>query len=149
MRHAPKEDARSRVTRLMNDWTRLQGWWGLASVLACGCAGGLDAQSAQSAPAPRVQAPAPRVQAPEPVAQGAVASGNANAPLEYHEQSDSDRVFIENAERAIGEYTEFIARAGDSPEYARAVQRSREQIQDLTDTLIFVRGGAGARTGAK
>lgn len=67
------------------------------------------------------------------------------AALEYHEESESDRVFIENAERAIGEYSEFIARAGDSAEYGPAVKRSREQIEDLRAAIDFDRAGAAQR----
>jgi hypothetical protein len=62
--------------------------------------------------------------------------------LEHHDDNAHDRVFIENAERAIGEYNEFIARAGSNPEYAAAVKRSREKIEDLRDTLRFVRAGS-------
>jgi len=54
-------------------------------------------------------------------------------------------VFVENAERAIGEYSEFIARAGESQEYAPAVKRSREQIEDLQAAIDFVRAGAAQR----
>jgi len=71
--------------------------------------------------------------------------GDFPAPPEYLDQSESDRVFIENADRAIGEYSAFLARAGDSEEYARAVQRSREQIEDLQAAIVFVRSGAQTR----
>ena len=64
---------------------------------------------------------------------------------EYHDESESERVFIENAERAIGQYSEFLARAGDGQEYAAAAKRSREQIEDLRAAIDFVRAGAAAR----
>jgi hypothetical protein len=73
-------------------------------------------------------------------------SESASPPLEYHDETEADRRFIENAERAIGEYSEFIARAGDSAEYAPAVKRSREQIEDLREAINFVRAGAAQRT---
>ena len=67
------------------------------------------------------------------------------AALEYHDETDSVRAAIENAERAARLYEEFLARAGDSEEYAAAVKRSREQIKDLRDTLVFIREGAAQR----
>ena len=67
------------------------------------------------------------------------------AALEYHAESAADQRFIENAERAIGEYSEFIARAGDGADYAPAVKRSREQIEDLRAAIVFVRAGAAQR----
>jgi len=85
----------------------------------------------------------PALQATAPVAEHAPAP--ERTPLAYHSERDTDRAFIESAERAIREYREFIARAGDSQEYAAAVKRSREQIHDLQDTLVFVREGSESR----
>jgi len=118
----------------------IRSFWGLGFLGVVGCAagaGGSRTPAAASAPATRIQA----TQAVAAKAQGAVAS----APLDYHDENERDRVFIENAERAIGQYSEFIARAGNSEEYAAAVKRSREQIKDLRATLDFVRGGAQER----
>jgi hypothetical protein len=87
--------------------------------------------------------------APAPTDESASAtsamSPTTNARLDYQEMSESDRLFIENAERAIGEYSEFLARAGESAEYAHAVKRSREQIEDLREAIVFVRAGAAQR----
>jgi len=69
----------------------------------------------------------------------------ARAPLEYQGENDSDLVFIENAERAIAEYTAFLARAGTNEEYAATVKRSREQIEDLRAAIDFVRAGSAQR----
>jgi len=110
-----------------------------------GCASGGTRQGARaSIPAPALAGPrsgsdAPRAPAPS------LPSARASASIGYHDESESDRVFIENAERAIREYSQFLSRAGDSPEYAEAVKRSRAQIDDLRDTLIFVRAGAAQR----
>lgn len=120
---------------------------GLGGALGCSAAGG-GVGARTSAPAPAgpesgaATAPSPSAQAsakdtPRPTA--------VKAPLEYHDETDADRVFIENAERAIAQYTEFLARAGDNPEYAVAAKRSREQIEDLQATLVFVRKGAAQR----
>jgi len=84
------------------------------------------------------------VQASEPVAPVSP-SKTASAPLEFNAESESDRVFIENAERAIGQYSEFLSRAGDGEEYAQAAKRSREQIEDLQAAIDFVRRGAQER----
>jgi hypothetical protein len=118
----------------------IRSFWGLGFLGVVGCAAGVGGSRTPAA----AVAPATRTQAPHAVAartQGTVAS----APPEYHDQSESDRVFIENAERAIGEYSAFLARAGENEEYARAVQRSREQIEDLQAAIDFVRSGAQMR----
>jgi hypothetical protein len=106
---------------------------GLLGVLVCSCGAGDVGSHAAAAPH------SPSTQRPALVAK----NETARAPLEYRAENDGDRVFIENAERAIGEYSEFIARAGEREEYASAVKRSREQIQDLRDAIIFVRAGSG------
>jgi len=118
----------------------IRSFWGLGFLGLVGCATGAVGSRTPAA----AVAPATRIQATHAVAakkQGAVAS----APPEYYDQSESDRVFIENAERAIGEYSAFLARAGESEEFARAVQRSREQIEDLQAAIVFVRRGAQTR----
>ena len=109
-------------------------WLGSWAVLSC--ASGTGGARAPSAPAL-----AARNQPPAPVIQ----TEAARAPLDDRNQSERDRVFVENAERAIGEYSEFIARAGENAEYARAVLRSREQIEDLQAAIDFVRAGAAQR----
>ncbi|MEI9940945.1 MAG: hypothetical protein WDO69_27320 [Pseudomonadota bacterium] len=110
---------------------------GLFGVLACsGGAGSIS--SAGAAPA----SPAVPARGLVPVASDQAQA----APLEYrNEAAESDRVFVENAERAIGQYTEFLARSGTSEEYAAAVERSREQIEDLRVAIDFVRAGARQR----
>ena len=127
---------------------------GLLSVVACAsAANGTKVRAASAAPATPAPATAvvsstpalpPTALVPTtPAGRSNAHALTANAPavsaLEHHDDNQQDRVFIENAERAIGEYREFIARAGSSPEYAAAVKRSREKIQDLRDTLRFVR----------
>jgi len=108
---------------------------GLLGILVCSC----TVRGVGERAAAATVTPAPRAQQRAPVAE----NETAPAPLEYRDGHESDRVFIENAERAIGEYSEFIARAGDSEQYAPAVKRSREQIEDLRAALAFVRAGSG------
>jgi len=121
----------------MNERIGHLAWLGLAGALACSSgAGGRQARAVTEASVGRGGAPA------------LATNGSARSPrtpLEYHVESDGDRVFIENAERAIAEYSEFIARAGESEEYAAAVKRSREQIEDLRAALVFVRAGSEQR----
>ncbi len=107
---------------------------GLLGVLACSSGAGQVAPRAATVPVPREQAHLPVTK-----------NETASAPIEYQDPRDNDRVFIENAERAIGEYSAFLARAGENEEYARAVQRSREQIEDLQAAIVFVRSGAQTR----
>ncbi|HEY3253481.1 MAG TPA: hypothetical protein VGJ91_06015 [Polyangiaceae bacterium] len=110
----------------------------LSSTSACsGGTGNVPARAAAVAPAAGTGARAP-------LAKNETAT--RTAPLEYHDDADErDRVFIENAELAIAQYSEFIAHAGQSEEYAPAVKRSRAQIEDLHAAIDFVRAGAQAR----
>jgi len=114
-------------------------WVGLLGVsLACSSGGGAAARVAPSAPVARIETR-------NPVAHSRSAAAHAIAAPEYHDDNDADRVFIENAERAIGEYTRFLARAGEADEYAHAVKRSREQMEDLRAEIEFVRAGRAQR----
>ncbi len=101
----------------------------------CACAG--PQQTARFAP--REAAPITRASSPLRAKQDA-------APPASAEPSDSARNFLVNAERAIGEYREFMARAGNDPQYAAAVKRSGEQIEDLQTAMIFVRAGMNEGT---
>jgi hypothetical protein len=71
------------------------------------------------------------------------------APLEYDDAAAAAKIFVANTNHTIALYREFIQRAGSDPQYAAAVRHSREQIQDLSDTLIFVRSGIGEAAPAK
>lgn len=111
----------------------------MITMMACsGCTRSMDAHTAR---VPPVAPGEGRAQA----AKGATTTLSLDDPLDDHDQSASDRLFIENAERAIGQYSEFIARAGEREEYALAVKRSQEQIEDLRAALDFVRAGALGR----
>ena len=110
------------------------GCVGLLGVLACS---GVTASQAARAPA---IAPLAYVANNDSVHRSPIPSPSPT--LEYSESRESDRVFIENAERAIGQYSEFIARAGEREEYAAAVERSRAQIEDLRAAIAFVRSGS-------
>lgn len=69
----------------------------------------------------------------------------ANAPLALELDEGGDRAFIDNARRAIGLYREFLARAGSDEQFAVAVKRSREQIEDLETAILFVQNGMQER----
>ena len=118
-------------------------YW-LGSVCLLGCSG-------PAAVPGQAQAPVALAERPQKEA-----SSEAGAPRErprvsaspllaYQDETESDRVFVANAERAIGEYREFLARAGDGEQYALAVKRSREQIEDLQAEIEFVRAGMQQR----
>lgn len=121
----------------------------VGSLSALGCSAvGADAGARTSVPAharPESAAAAAPSARPRALATDSPRSTAVSAPLEYHDETEADRVFIENAERAIAQYSEFLARAGDNPEYAVAAKRSREQIEDLQAALVFVRTGAAQR----
>lgn len=114
--------------------------WGLLVVWGCsGANGGAAART------PTARLAGPRSEVTTAPSDSRSPSAAASSRLEYHDETETDRQFIENAERAIGEYSEFIARAGDNAEYTQAVKRSREQIEDLQQAIIFVRAGAAQR----
>jgi len=117
----------------------------LLAALVCSCGASAaplrSAPSAPSACSATALAPRTRLQPPATKTEAVRAPGDERE----REQGGSERVFVENAERAIGEYSEFIARAGESQEYAPAVKRSREQIEDLQAAIDFVRAGAAQR----
>ncbi|HEX2672826.1 MAG TPA: hypothetical protein VHM25_18205 [Polyangiaceae bacterium] len=121
--------------------------WGF--IVICGCSGATGAASAPAATArlagPRSGPEVATVTSAPASPSGSGSRSASSSRLEYHDETEADRRFIENAERAIGEYSAFIARAGDSAEYAPAVKRSREQIEDLQQAIIFVRAGAAQR----
>ncbi len=60
-------------------------------------------------------------------------------------EGDSDCVFLANAARAVEQYQAFIQRAGTAPEYATALERSRDQVTDLQAEMEFVRSGMAQR----
>jgi len=69
-------------------------------------------------------------------------------PSDGDHESDADEIYLRETERSIALYRQFIERAGDDPSYAEEVNRSRQQIEDLTASAIFVRNGIAARKGA-
>jgi hypothetical protein len=123
--------------------------WGLGLLVVLGCSGaGAGARAPAATPdlaGPSESGAAPAMSTRASSSRASAQSGSASGTLEYHDETEADRRFIENAERAIAEYSEFIARAGDSAEYAPAVKRSREQIEDLREAIVFVRAGAAQR----
>lgn len=73
------------------------------------------------------------------------ATGTASAAFDYEHESDSDELFLRESARSIAQYRQFIERAGDDPAYAREVERSRQQIEDLNASRTFVLNGIAAR----
>src|SRR4051812_37183907 len=101
----PKEGPRVRVRSCCRSQMNKRIYClGLSGALVCSCGGGDVGQ--RTALGPAAVTPMPRDQRPTPVAK----NETLRAPLEYRDENESDRVFIENAERAIGQYSDFIAR---------------------------------------
>lgn len=48
-------------------------------------------------------------------------------------------------EKAAGQYRDFVQKAGDDPVFGPAVKRSNERIQDIEDTIKFLREGDEAK----
>jgi hypothetical protein len=47
-------------------------------------------------------------------------------------------------EKAAEQYRDFVSKAGDEPVFGPAVKRSKERIQDIEDTIKFLRDGEQA-----
>jgi tetratricopeptide (TPR) repeat protein len=51
-------------------------------------------------------------------------------------------------EKAAQQYRDFVAKAGDAPEFVDAVKRSKERSQDIGDMIVFIRDGEKAERDA-
>jgi tetratricopeptide (TPR) repeat protein len=58
---------------------------------------------------------------------------------EYRAKTSEDP--IPAYEKAIGQYEAFISKAGSDEAFAAAVKRSKERVQDIKDTMIFIKEG--------
>lgn len=52
-------------------------------------------------------------------------------------------------EKAAAQYQDFVNKAGDDPVFAAAVKRSNERIQDIRDTIQFLKEGQEAERAAE
>jgi Flp pilus assembly protein TadD len=48
-------------------------------------------------------------------------------------------------EKAAGQYSAFVEKAGDDPVFAQAVKRSKDRTQDINDTIKFIKEGEIAK----
>ena len=55
---------------------------------------------------------------------------------------------VPELEKAAQQYRDFVAKAGDGPEFADAVKRSKERSTDIDDTIKFIRDGVQAEKDA-
>jgi tetratricopeptide (TPR) repeat protein len=55
---------------------------------------------------------------------------------------------IPQLEKAAQQYRDFVAKAGDGPEFTDAVKRSKERSTDIDDTIKFIKEGAQAEKDA-
>jgi tetratricopeptide (TPR) repeat protein len=55
---------------------------------------------------------------------------------------------VPQLEKAAQQYRDFVAKAGDGPEFADAVKRSKERSTDIDDTIKFIKEGAQAEKDA-
>lgn len=60
---------------------------------------------------------------------------------------DPDERAIVELRRASELFATFVAKAGDSPEFADAVRRSKERMADIRATLPFLEAGLRERKG--
>ena len=117
-------------------------------IFLMGCAGSaLSSRSSRVAGLARAESPPRSASALAAAPSSVHPLDSASAPLERDPQADSDRNYLENTERAVALYRQFIERVGTDPQFAAAVKRSRERILDLTNIGIFVREGMAERAG--
>ena len=64
---------------------------------------------------------------------------------EYRAKGGSDEKNIPTLEKAKGIYEQFIGKAEGREEFADAVKRSKERVQDIEDIIKFIREGIEAR----
>jgi Tfp pilus assembly protein PilF len=65
---------------------------------------------------------------------------------EFRAKSSGDiKKSIPTLNDAIARYEAFISKAGSAPEFAEAVKRSQDRIQDIKDTIKFIEEGEKAR----
>ena len=83
--------------------------------------------------------PGPASVASRPVAAPTPAQPPATAPggLTLEDGTDFQ---IRMLESARADLVTFVDKAGDAPEYADAVRRARDRIDDITQTIDFLRG---------
>lgn len=62
---------------------------------------------------------------------------------------DDESKAIAAMENAIKQYEDFVGKAGSDDGFAAAVKRSNDRIQDLRDTIKFLKDGAEARKAAE
>jgi tetratricopeptide (TPR) repeat protein len=62
---------------------------------------------------------------------------------------DDESKAIAAMENAIKQYEDFVGKAGGDDGFAAAVKRSNDRIQDLKDTIKFLKDGAEARKAAE
>nr|MDQ2645014.1 hypothetical protein [Myxococcota bacterium] len=51
-------------------------------------------------------------------------------------------------EKAAAQYRDFVSKAGDEPVFAAAVKRSKERVEDIEQTIKFIREGEQAEKDA-
>jgi tetratricopeptide (TPR) repeat protein len=56
---------------------------------------------------------------------------------------------IPTLEKAASQFRDFVTKAGDDPVFAAAVKRSNERVEDIEDTIKFLKEGEEARKAAE
>jgi hypothetical protein len=104
--------------------------WAMA-VAACGAADPGPPPAAPGPPALVATRPATVPDRPIPAREASGAGLTLEDGTEYQ---------IRMLETAKAQLQTFIEKAGDRPEFAEAVQRSRERVADIEQTICFLRG---------
>jgi hypothetical protein len=113
--------------------------------LTCGTLAGTPlACVARPSPAAPTVAVAPAA-APAAAAPAATAASPVLAAPEPGEPSAEEDRQIAVLRAARASFAEFIVRAGTDPDYAEAVARSRDRIDDIDATIAFLEDGKRAR----
>jgi hypothetical protein len=124
-------------------WTRII----MALGVLCGCSIGTSGGTARSSEA---AARIPRAEQ-APTARKAVDTSRKRTlspPPALDGSKAVDREAMATLRHAAKLYETFIDKAGSAPEYADAVARSRERLEDIRATLEFMEKGRQLRDGA-
>jgi hypothetical protein len=77
------------------------------------------------------------------------ATSQFGTPAKASDLDAADLATIRNLNRARNQYAAFVERAGSDATYADAVERSRQRMVDIDETIRFLKRGIAERRAAR